>query len=288
MKNTRLNISIMSFPWLVLVFFLAYAFPSPPTEEWVTPYNGPGNLEDEIEALAVDASGNVYVTGQSKGNGTNWDYATIKYDPSGNELWVARYDGPSNGWDWPTGLVVDASGNAYVTGGGDAGTDGGSHFATIKYDTNGNELWVTRHHAGLNDYGTCIAVDDSGNVYVAGVTAGHYADWKIIKYDQDGNELWAEHIYLGLYSDVPSAIVVDSSGNVSVTGSRCCADMYTVKYDTNGNEIWHAQYSGTVGQAADGATDLALDSSGDIYVTGWIFNTAGDETRGAPWPCVIV
>ena len=68
------------------------------------------------EAAAVDAAGNVYVTGESAGAGFDFDYATIKYDPEGNELWVARYNGPGNGSDVASALAVDAAGNVYVTG----------------------------------------------------------------------------------------------------------------------------------------------------------------------------
>ena len=51
----------------------------PPNELWVQRYNGPRNTEDRAYALALDAAGNVYVTGWSRGNETYWDYATIKY-----------------------------------------------------------------------------------------------------------------------------------------------------------------------------------------------------------------
>jgi hypothetical protein len=64
--------------------------------------------------LAVDDSGNVYVTGETPG--TLADYATVKYDPSGNEVWVQRYDGPVAGWDGGRDLAVDSAGNVYVVG----------------------------------------------------------------------------------------------------------------------------------------------------------------------------
>src|SRR5688572_24190266 len=78
--------------------------------QWVRTYNG-GHGSDAAAALIVDPAGNLYVTGQSAGSGTNADYATIKYDAAGTELWVRRYDGPSTAlahdYDRPAALALD-------------------------------------------------------------------------------------------------------------------------------------------------------------------------------------
>ena len=96
-------------------------------------YNGPANSEDFAHAIAVDAAGNVYVTGWSLGLGNHSDYATIKYDPDGNELWVARYNGPGNSTDVATAIALDAAGNVYVTGESFGGLGTREDYATIKY-----------------------------------------------------------------------------------------------------------------------------------------------------------
>ena len=118
----------------VILFTILVAIPvvAQVGEAWVARYNGPANGYDVAVLLAVDDSGNVYVTGRSIGSGTGWDYATIKYCSSGDTLWVRRYNGTGNSDDWAHALAVDDSGNVYVTGGSDgAGT---SHdYATIKY-----------------------------------------------------------------------------------------------------------------------------------------------------------
>jgi hypothetical protein len=81
--------------------------------------------------MAIDASRNVYVTGESSGSVTGLDYATLKYDTDGNELWVQR-SSPGSGNDRARAIVVDSSGNVYVTGGsyGDGTND---DYATVKY-----------------------------------------------------------------------------------------------------------------------------------------------------------
>ncbi len=105
------------------------------TQQWATVYNGPGNSDDVARAIAVDGSGNVFVTGYSIGSGTGYDFATIKYNSLGTQQWVDRYNGPGNGNDLPNGpyaIAVDASGNPYVTG-ESAGSNGDRDYATIRY-----------------------------------------------------------------------------------------------------------------------------------------------------------
>jgi hypothetical protein len=138
-------------------------------EAWVARYNGPGNLDDVAHPIAVDRSGNVYITGYSEDPTNGLDYLTIKYDSAGQQQWVARYDGPAHHWDMPEAIAVDLSGNVYVTGEsiGGAGYFG---FATIKYNSAGQMQWVARYNgepAG-NDFAFAIAVDSAGNLYVTG------------------------------------------------------------------------------------------------------------------------
>ncbi len=244
-------------------------------EQWVARYDAPGNADDFAADLAVDAGGNVYVTGFSEGLGSLNDYATIKYDASGSELWAARYNGPGNADDSATALAVDAAGNVYVTGlSTGSGTFG--EYATVKYDASGTELWVARYNGPLSysdDGATGIALDASGNVYVTGNSWGPtFTDYATIKYDASGVEQWIAR-YDGPigYLDFATALAVDADENVFVTGysegNTTNKDYATIKYDASGVQQWVSRYDGP-GQSREYATALAIDASGDVYVTG--------------------
>jgi hypothetical protein len=242
---------------------------------WTARYNGTGNSYDIPTALAVDANSNVFVTGTSTGSGTLLDYATVKYDSSGNELWAARYDGPDNYLDEAAAIALDDNGNCYVTG---YSFDNGDEYATVKYDASGNEIWVARY-AGLtgnDDYASCIALDDSGSVYVSGCSFGSstYFDYATVKYDASGNQLWvARYDGPNHWDDKASSLVVDETGNVYVTGNTSswgiwfAFDYATVKYDASGNQVWAVLYS-SPGITDDIAASLLLDNGHNVFVTG--------------------
>ena len=101
-------------------------------QQWVARYDGPADYSDQATAIAVDGSGSVYVTGRSYGSGSSYDYATIRYNSSGQQQWVARYDGPVNYEDAATAIAVDGSGSVYVTG-ASYGSESDYDYATIKY-----------------------------------------------------------------------------------------------------------------------------------------------------------
>lgn len=243
-------------------------------QHWVARYSGPGNDLDFGNAIAVDASGNVYVTGASFDSGTGFDYATIKYDSSGQQQWVARYNGPANADDEAYGIAVDSAGNVYVTG-YSAGSGTGNDYATVKYDSSGQQQWVARYDGptSANDYANAIAIDASGNVYVTGFSDNAGFDYATIKYDASGQQQW-----VGRYNgpanddDEARAITVDSAGNVYVTGysvgSGTQEDYATIKYNASGTEEWVARYDGPA-NLNDDAHGIAIDSSGHVYVAGW-------------------
>ena len=241
----------------VLLLVSAPAFAQSVDTAWVKTYNGPGNSSDHAYAVAIDDSGNVYVTGHSIGSGTERDYATIKYYPNGDTAWVRRYNGPANGFDGANAMAVDDSGNVYVTG-LSLGSGSEIDYATIKYRPNGDTAWLRRYNGPGNygDWSFAITLDSSGNVYVTGYSwgSGTGHDYATIKYYPNGDTAWVRR-YNGPENghDDAYAIAVDDSNSIYVTGT------VTVKYDADGNRLWIAP-SGTVA--------IALDDSGNVYVCG--------------------
>lgn len=260
-------VCVLSF---VASFFLAgRLLATEPATEWEARWNGPGS--DNVWDMVMDGSGNIIVTGRNRqySSGRNTDYATVKFNPEGELLWEAFYDGPDHLQDYVRGLGVDSSDNVYVTG--TSHTDNistiPSVYATVKYDPNGNELWVARYgpdeHESYN--ARDLALDDAGNVYVAGEGDGNNLT---VKYDTDGNHIWAA---ISPEFFMTKSIVLDQAGNTYVTGTWGASlfsgrRAYTVKYDPAGNLVWAVKDSSP--QPNTEATDVAVDNTGNVYVTG--------------------
>ncbi|KPL00276.1 MAG: hypothetical protein AMJ90_08590 [candidate division Zixibacteria bacterium SM23_73_2] len=254
---------------------------------WVRRYNGPGNGRDRACRLAVDDSAYVYVTGRSWDNGTGDDYATIKYSPEGDTVWIRRYNGPGNGDDWVYGLAVDDSAYVYVTGRSEDSANFWG-YATIKYYPNGDTAWIRRYNGPIEgmDFAEAIAVDSSGNVYVTGASYGtgihpDYSDYATIKYYPNGDTAWVRRYNRpGNGLDYAKAIAVDSSGNVYVTGFSDSGgskhDYATIKYYPDGDTAWARLYNGP-GDSTDVASALQVDSSGNVYVTGGSYGSGTGE-----------
>jgi hypothetical protein len=179
-------------------------------QEWVATYDGPVHSEDWPNALAVDAAGNVYVTGWSGGDSTFFDYATVKYNASGTQEWAVRYNGPGNTKDRAWGLGVDHSGNVYVTGDSGEGSQNLSDYVTVKYDASGAQQWTARY-SNSYDYATDLAVDPAGNVSVTGYSfgSGTYYDYATVSYSPVGVERWVARYDGGVADDLPHHLTTD-------------------------------------------------------------------------------
>ncbi|NQV49608.1 MAG: SBBP repeat-containing protein [Candidatus Marinimicrobia bacterium] len=249
---------------------------------WLATYDGPRSYDDEGSAIAVDPVGNIYVTGHSSGNFTNYDFTTIKYDVFGNEVWVARYVGPNYGSDAAEDIVLDADGNVYVTGYSyRMGTN--LDFATVKYDILGSEEWVARYNGpvNLNDYANAIGLDAAGNVYVTGSSIGSELtdDFTTIKYSPTGVESWVA-IYDGSagHNDQAYDLNVNRQGQVVVSGSSYSPvggkDFTTIWYNSSGVELWESSFDGA-GHGDDQFQAMTRDGTGATYVTGRSLSALG-------------
>lgn len=254
--------------------YVTIKYSSTGIQKWIQKYNGTGNSSDYAKSIAVDDSGNVYVTGYITGNGTSYDYATIKYSSAGIQIWIQIYNGPGNFNDEANSLAVDKLGNTYVTG-RSTGSGTNSDFATIKYNSNGDSIWVKRYNGSANglDIATSIAIDEFRNVYVTGMSneSGTASDFQTIKYNSNGVKMWDRkyngpgNSYDGAYS-----IKVDYSGNVYVTGyssNGTYSDYATVKYNSAGVQQWSQLYNGSLNKS-DEAYSIGVDGFGNVYITG--------------------
>jgi uncharacterized delta-60 repeat protein len=251
---------------------------------WARQYDGPEHKDDQARAIAVDSSGNVIVTGVSVGDTPGGDFATVKYDAQGTELWTRRYDGPANAADVANAIGVDSLGNVVVTGQSIAsGTT--PDYLTIKYSESGAELWQARYNGPGNstDRALAMAIDTGDSIFVAGgsFTSATFEDYAVVKYIPDGTQQWVAR-YNGPSNsgDTPNAIALDPSGNIYVTGrslgSGTGDDMATVKFDAAGVQVWASRYT-SAGNFQDQANAIALDTSGNVFVTGSSSPTGGNS-----------
>jgi uncharacterized delta-60 repeat protein len=229
---------------------------------------------DQANSIAVDAAGNVYVTGQSDRDSSfviNDDYATLKYSAAGNVVWVNRYNGAGNAIDRAVKLVLDATSNVYVTGRSSNGSD--DDYVTIKYNSAGGTSWTKIEDRGGRDRPTSMTIDGSGNTYITGYSSnGNDNDFWTIKYNAAGTIVW-QKVYNYLGNDEAYSIAVDASGNVIVTGSSEASaatvgnlDYLTVCYNSAGTQQWQKRYNGS-GNNNDIANSIAINGT-SVYITG--------------------
>ncbi|TAL58674.1 MAG: T9SS type A sorting domain-containing protein [Bacteroidetes bacterium] len=303
-----------------------------PTYQWAKNFGGTST--DRGNDMAVDASGNVYVIGDffgtadfDPGAGTanltssGFDIFFAKYDVNGNYLWAKRIGSASN-QDRGQRIAVDGSGNVYITGvfGGTTDFDPEAGTANLfavgssedvffaKYDVNGNYLWANGIGSTGYDVGYDIVVDASGNnVYITGSFAGTAdfdpgagtanltlvggnSDIFFAKYNFNGNYVWAKGIG-STSADAGNAIAVDGSGNVYITGyfyntadfdpgagianltSAGTGDIFFAKYDSNGGYLWAKGMGSTTISTYDAGKGITVDGNGNVYVTGFFDGT---------------
>ena len=230
---------------------------------WARQFGGSGS--DRGFGITVDASGNVYTIGDFRGTadfdpdagiantltsaGTT-DVFVSKLNSSGNFVWAKRFGDTLT--DAGYGVAVDASGNVYTTGGFSSTVDfdpgdgtsnlvsaGSSDVFVSKLDSSGNFVWAKRFGGTLSDVANDLAIDGSGNVHTTGYFNG------TVDFDPG-----------------------DGTSNLVSAGTT---DVFVSKLDSSGNFVWAKRFGGT---SSDEAYGIDLDSSGNVYTTGFFYLTA--------------
>jgi uncharacterized delta-60 repeat protein len=232
---------------------------------------------DAGTGIAVDPSGNVYISGNTGASNTNM--LAVKYNSAGTVLWQRTLSSGTE--DIGLAMAVDSSGNAYLCGASD--TSGSYDFQIAKYDTSGTIQWQRRlFGAGSSqDIARGIATDSSGNVYICGSgnAAGTY-DIYVAKYDTSGTIQWQKR--LGSASDDNgTGVAVDSSGNVYICGDNgSVPGILVAKYNSSGVLQWQRTLSSTSVQTFSGG--IKVDTSGNFYVTGTTYYSTAFITFKLP------
>lgn len=274
---------------LIFSFFYSCSHGSSTPDSWLNIINTTDY--DSGHSIAIDSQGNSYVTGSTYGDlsGTGniggGDIFLAKTNIFGSLQWVRQIGSIAN--DWGSSISIDQVGNIYLTGStwGDLsgnGNKGGSDIFIAKYNFEGNLEWLQQIGSTDSDWGGGIAVDLNGYSYITARTIGSLTNDKnageddiiIAKYDNMGTLQWINQIGTSSF-DLAGNIVVDQFGNSYIAGvtggnlsgidSNETADIFIAKYDTNGIQLWIKQIdSGDY----DSGGGIALDSIGNIYVTG--------------------
>ncbi|MCW5941637.1 MAG: hypothetical protein KIS66_05365 [Fimbriimonadaceae bacterium] len=227
--------------------------------------------------LAVQAlpSGVCYATGSMTGSGTNTDYATVRLSATGSLLNIAFYNGPGNGPDEARDLVLDPSGNAYVTGWSRA-VGLFDDMATVRYGATLNQVWVARYNGPANndDWANAIARDPAGNILVTGasVASGSGRDLTTVLYSAAGVQSAVQRYNgPGNQADEGTDIAVDPVGNAyaigTSVGSGTFKDFVLLKYAPGLVQQYLFRYNGP-SSSDDTPWQVAVNAGGDVAVTG--------------------
>ena len=265
------------------------------TRQWTRLSGTTGGDESGWSAVAVDGSGNIYVTGYTSGNldgETNAggsDAVLIKYNSSGTRQWTRLLGSAASDSAWSVG--VDGSGNVYISGFtagslGDQTNSGGTDAFLAKYNPSGTLQWVRQLGNATLTYSYAVAVASSGNAYISGMTRGSLdgetnagiQDNFVAKYNSSGARQWTRMLGSAVF-DYCYSVAVDASENVYVAGdsyghfdgwsntdvSGTTEDLFLAKFNASGTKQWSVFHGGTGNDVASG---LAVDSSGNAYISG--------------------
>ncbi len=229
------------------------------TPEWVKFYNTYDNSQDFGYSLVIDKENNVVVSGTSQTLISGEDFITIKYSPSGSEIWAKRYNDSAFSMETCNINAVDEQNNIYA--GGIAAISNGWNYTIVKYSPSGNIKWINKILIPTNQVGYLYSVitDNSLNVYYCATTPG--LGTELVKIDSNGTTQW-RRTFQGSNYGLAVCVVDKISGSVVVCNSvpDTINDLKTTKYSGNGDTLWNRYYNNI------SPVDLCI-VNGDIYIT---------------------
>ena len=264
------------------VCFATVKYSSSGFQQWASTYFGQNTGGRGVFDLALDNNGNVFITGKTWTSGQNFNWCTIKYSAAGVQEWVQIYDDSLNGEDLSEKIGVDNAGNIYVSGYCEIASGGGLSFVTIKYSTDGRQLWVRKYPVPTGDaYVNGLLIDDSCNIYITGEHTGRALT---IKYDSSGTDLWRQ-LGPGFPNGfaTSNSMALDRFHNVYIAGENAAnyrVNYFTIKYSTSGVQQWMREFNiDTTQPSWNIGNCIVVDSSDNIYVNGSTWLNASDPMK---------
>jgi uncharacterized delta-60 repeat protein len=184
---------------------------------WKKTWGGTG--DDYGMDLCLDDNGNIYLTGYTDSFHPPFDLALLKYSPEGELLWQKTWGGSST--EGGCALAVDGSGSIFVTGSTNSFGEYSPDVILLKYSADGEILWQQTWGGTRNcDWGEGICVDDTGKVYITGVTerfSDNDEDLLLLEYSTGGELLW-QGVWGRGEADIGNSIAVDRKGRIYIAG----------------------------------------------------------------------
>lgn len=243
---------------------------------WTKYYGGNPGYDDSPQSIKVDAAGHVYVAGYSWGIGTFANYATVKFDSNGDQMWAKRF--ASGFGEIPYEVETDTNGNVYVTGYSNNSMAGGSEdIITIKYNAAGDQMWLNRYNSptDVSDEGYELEVNAVGDVLVLGQTYD-FVDTAIPIVHKingaTGEAVWTKDLSAidATMSENPVTMKLTSDGSIVMAGMRYDftynTDSFVAKLNSEADIQWVRTYDGPSDEDYDGDPNMTLDVNGNIYV----------------------
>jgi hypothetical protein len=251
--------------------FCTIKYNSSGIQQWLKYYDNPTHNEDQARKIAVDNTGNIYVSGFSDLCMFSCQiYTTLKYSCNGDLVWIKTYGpGTSSGTDIGD-LKVDNNCNIYITG------MNGYNVVTIKYDSSGNQLWVnTFSNSGQLSNALSITLDTENNVIITGQSpyGMNFASCFTIKYDNNGTQQWLKLMNPPSISNgnwKSACVGSDNINNIYISGvyfNNSSRKIFTVKYSSSGDSLWTYFNPDT---ATPRPTYLNIDRDNNIIIAGTI------------------